>query len=179
MVLLKPAQPEPPARGQSSPPIPGAWSKVMGGRQKPAERRLPVARPGFHARLSGSSHTSGGLSLPVQTQQIVPQLPRLIEAGRAEGPPQAALGVIRQVKRKVTPPRAVVVPEMMVAVRGVNPDRELWAGFHFDAFVARNASGGAENKKTVGLCDGIRVSAETIVSGTFSARTSTTDTPQW
>src|SRR5688572_25840209 len=138
MVLLKRAQPEPPARGQSTPPIPEAGSEVIRW-QEPAERGLPVAssaRPCFQERLYRSSHTSRGLSLPVQKQQIVPQLPRLIETGRPEGAAQAELGAIRQVEGEVTPPSAVVVPETMVAVRGVDPDRELWAGFHFDAFAS-------------------------------------------
>lgn len=62
--------------------------------------------------MDGQQRGDGG----ERGEEEIADLPGLVEAGRAERAAQSALGEVRQVERKMTPPDAVVVPEMMIGV---------------------------------------------------------------
>ena len=80
------------------------------------ERRKEVSK--FSCLATG--HNRVGLEVG---EQLIAERARLAQIMGAEAFADAALGVVGQVQRVVQPPSAVVVPQMVVRVFLVDPDR--------------------------------------------------------
>ena len=80
------------------------------------ERRRVVSKIGWLA----TGHNRLGLEVG---EQLIAERARLAQIMGAEAFTDAALGVVGQVQRVVQPPSAVVVPQMVVRVFLVDPDR--------------------------------------------------------
>ncbi len=67
--------------------------------------------------------------LPQSSEELISPFPSLLDIARSQGHADAFRGVVGVVRRVMTPPTSVVVPEVMVRIGRIDPDRQCFI-FH-------------------------------------------------
>lgn len=113
--------------------------------------------------------TCQGKWLPQSSEELIPPLTSLLDAPRLKGYADPFRSVVREVCRVVTPPTPVVVPEVVVRIRRIDPDGQCFV-FHMRFPVVQTHQGidTPEDKKAASCIRKRLVVREDYFSGRFA-----------